>query len=87
MRYTVIRRNLDGTGPRPVRRYAMTPHPDYWPAVTDVACPCCPGQVRWHEAGYVPGYRICDQCGRHWRADGNSDSPALLRVGQRRSRP
>src|SRR5438128_851991 len=32
---------------------------DFWRSVTNVRCPCCPaGKIRWHEAGYVPGYRI-----------------------------
>ena len=59
--------------------------PDYWAAVTDVPCPCCDGTIRWAEAGYVPGYRICDFCGRHFVAGGNAEAPTLLRVGSRRS--
>lgn len=66
--------------PDPVRR-------EYWPAVTDVPCPAsrCDGTIRWAEAGYVPGYRICDACGRHYMAAGTAEAPTLLRVGSRRS--
>lgn len=62
--------------------------PDYWAAVTDVLCPVakCSGAIRWAEAGYVPGYRICDGCGRHFVARGTGEAPTLLRVGNRRSR-
>jgi hypothetical protein len=33
-----------------------------WDDITDVSCPIvgCEGTLRWAEAGYVPGYRICD---------------------------
>lgn len=45
-----------------------------WESITDVSCPTrnCPGELRWAEAGYVPGYRICDCCGSHFalREDG-----------------
>ena len=62
--------------------------PDYWTTVTDVPCPsACGGTVRWAEAGYVPGYRICDRCGRHYLAGGTGEAPTLLRVGSRRSSP
>lgn len=71
----------DGAWKQPAEDYA-----DYWPAVTDVPCPAvgCSGHVQWAEAGYVAGYRICDSCGRHFRASGNAEAPALLRVGSRR---
>lgn len=40
-----------------------------WQAVTGIPCPVClDGIVQWHEAGYVPGYRRCDRCGRHFLA-------------------
>jgi transposase-like protein len=82
--------NLDGRGWRRVQVYDLPPAAnayEYWAAVTDVSCPCCPaGTIRWAEAGYVPGYRICDRCGRHYLADGTAAAPTLLRVGQRRSR-
>jgi len=40
-----------------------------WEAVTDIPCPVClTGVVRWAEAGYVPGYRQCDSCGRQFLA-------------------
>lgn len=61
--------------------------PDYWPAVTDVPCPICPdGTIRWAEAGYVPGYRICDGCGRHFLAGGTGEAPTLMRMGTRRDK-
>lgn len=38
-----------------------------WESITDVPCPCkdCDGILRWAEAGYVPGYRICDGTKHH----------------------
>ena len=54
---------------------------DYWQAVTDVPCPCCKtGTVRWAEAGYVPGYRICDGCGKHFLAKGSAQAPTLVEL-------
>ena len=46
----------------------MSPAFDSWTAITDVPCffRACSGTLRWAENGYVPGYRICDQCGRHY---------------------
>ena len=82
--------NLDGLGEKRCRVYDMRPVPteyghDYWAAVTDVACPECEdGVIRWSEAGYVPGYRICDGCGRHFLAKGQCSAPTLVRVGTRR---
>lgn len=94
MRYEI--HNLDGTGPKRVRVFDMPPvetqvarwpgdgymmRRDYWMAVTDVPCPTkCGGKVQWAEAGYVPGYRICDQCGRHFLAKGTADKPTLVLV-------
>ena len=57
----------------------LDPH-DYWASVTDVPCPSCEGTVRWAEAGYVPGYRICDGCGQHWLAAGDIQRPVLSPV-------
>ena len=52
---------------------------DYWALVTDVPCPCCvTGTIRWHEAGYVPGYRICDGCHRNFLARGDMRHPKLI---------
>lgn len=52
---------------------------DYWSLVTDVPCPCCPtGTIRWHEAGYVPGWRICDGCKRTFQASGDMRHPKLI---------
>lgn len=43
-----------------------------WP--TDVICPDCgKAEVRWAEAGYVPGHRICPRCGSHWELNGDLD--------------
>jgi hypothetical protein len=90
MRYEL--HNLDGRGPRRTQVYDMPPatddHDPYWSAVTDVPCPAprCAGTVRWAEAGYVPGYRVCDRCHRHYLASGSTNAPALLRVGSRRYR-
>lgn len=81
-RYVV--RDLHGTGARRVLVFAVpVVNPaEYWPNVTDIGCPVarCVGLVRWAEAGYVPGYRICDACGRHYRAGGTLAAPVLLRV-------
>lgn len=44
----------------------------------------CGGDIRWHEAGYVPGYRMCDNCKRHFIAKGGVSEPKLVRVGTRR---
>lgn len=40
-----------------------------WDEITDVPCffRTCDGTLRWAENGYVPGYRICDKCGRHYQ--------------------
>lgn len=59
--------------------------PAYWPAVTDVTCPVCnTGHVRWAEAGYVPGYRICDSCERHFLALGTAKEPKIALMAGRR---
>jgi len=90
MQYSVQVLQLTGDRERRTRVYAVpalpTGHPDpYWGAVTDVPCPAdCGGTVRWAEAGYVPGYRICDQCGRHYMARGTMAAPVLALVGGRR---
>lgn len=52
--------------------------PTYWAAVTDVPCPCGAGMIRWAEAGFVPGWRQCDNCGTHWRAKGTAKAPTLV---------
>lgn len=52
---------------------------DYWALVTDVPCPACgSGTILWHEAGYVPGYRICDKCKRTFLARGDMRHPKLI---------
>lgn len=36
-----------------------------WAMAKLIPCPICgSGKMQWAEAGYVPGYRICDFCGR-----------------------
>ena len=66
------------------RRHAVYNMPvvddrDYWANVTDVACPVCPaGTIRWHEAGGVPGSRICDTCGRFFQAQGSVAAGVIL---------
>ena len=84
------RHDLHGTGARrhkvfvmPARkmsrRFPEDNSPDYWACVTDVPCPCCrKGKIRWHEAGYVKGYRICDACERTFLAKGTADMPKLV---------
>ena len=63
-------------------RYAAPEYYDYWRAVTGVPCPACrAGVVRWAEAGYVPGYRICDGCGKHFMAKGSAEVPTLVELG------
>jgi hypothetical protein len=64
-------RNLHGTGDKRCKVFVMPVKSlrDSWRNVTDVRCPAChAGIIRWHEAGYVPGYRICDGCGRTFLA-------------------
>lgn len=80
--------NPDGIGARPHPVHDMAPamSNDYWDAVTDVPCPVCKtGTIRWAEAGYVPGYRICDGCGRHFMAEGSAEAPTLIQL-KRQSR-
>lgn len=66
------------------RRHAVYEMPsldinDYWTSVTDVPCPVCKkGTIRWNEAGYVPGSRICDGCGRFFQAGGSIRSGITL---------
>lgn len=47
-----------------------------WPQ--SIPCPHCQSWIVWAEAGYVPGWRICAGCHRHWRAD-SSDGLWVLR--------
>jgi len=80
--------NLDGNGSKRTQVFDVPSQSsdDYWVSVTDIPCPVatCDGIIRWAEAGYVAGYRICDKCKRHFLAKGNASSPELLRVGSRR---
>ena len=90
----VIVRDEHGTGRREHRLYRMPPHPDYWPAVTDVPCPVdgCVQTVVWYEAGYVPGWRVCmasidveagtydhDSIQHVFRAAGDAAAPTMIR--------
>ena len=94
----IERHDLDGQGPKRRHVYDMTPvqtapisspgetRLDYWAAVTNVPCPGCgTGLLRWAEANYVPGYRICDGCGRHFLASGTAKAPVVIRFASRRS--
>lgn len=78
MRYEI--RNM-GDGARKHAVYDMPvvdPH-DYWASVTDVPCPVCKtGTIRWCEAGYVPGSRRCDGCGRFFQAHGSLEAGVTL---------
>lgn len=75
-----------------MKRITMEATTDYWSAVTDVPCPCGQGRLRWAEAGYVPGWRECDACGRQYQAEGNAEAPRLelrrgpIRRGRARAR-
>ena len=84
----IERHNLDGTGIRRYRVYDMPPSTDrldYWRVVTNVPCPAagCAGLIRWAEANHVPGWRICDGCGRHYLAQGTGDAPSLIYMRRR----
>ena len=75
--------NLHGTGSKRCKVFVMPikSRRDYWANVTNVRCPACGhGIIRWHEAGYVPGYRICDGCGRTFLARRTDEraTPALI---------
>ena len=66
-----------------VRKHAAYTMPvvdnDYWASVTDVPCPVCKaGTVRWCEAGYVPGSRRCDGCGRFFQSHGSIQAGITL---------
>ena len=71
MRYET--RNLgDGVHKHAVYDMPVVDPHDYWASVTDVPCPVCrAGTVRWAEAGFVPGSRFCDKCGRFFQAGGS----------------
>lgn len=78
--------NLNGRRAKKTRVYDLpTINDDFWESVTDIDCPCCDGIIRWHEAGFVPGYRMCDKCKRHFLAKGHIGAIKLLRVGTRRN--
>ncbi len=55
----------------------------YWPQT--MPCPHCQSWIVWAEAGYVPGYRICSGCHRHWRMtmDSNSAKWMFVRANHR----
>lgn len=70
--------NHHGNGDEPCTVYHLAsrdPH-NYWASMTDIPCPLrCGGTLRWAEAGYVPGYRICDKCNGHFLASGDNKRP------------
>ena len=39
---------------------------DGWTLVAAAPCPVCGGRLLWAENGNVPGWRICEACGRSW---------------------
>lgn len=40
-------------------------NPDIWLQVDWTPCPVCGAPVVWYEAGYVPGYRVCNKSPHH----------------------
>lgn len=73
--------DLSGNGAQRHAVYDMpiVNHDDYWANVTDVPCPICEsGTIRWAEAGYVPGSRFCDGCGRFFQAHGSIQTGVTL---------
>lgn len=66
--------DLDGLGDRHYRVYILAGE-----ANADIPCPtACGGKIRWAEAGFMPGHRICEHCGRRYRVIGPA-ALALLR--------
>lgn len=61
--------------------YAILDVPRGWDQITDVPCffRSCSGTLRWAENGYVPGYRICDKCGRHYEFSRRGRETGLVR--------
>ena len=80
MKYRIEMFNLDGQGPTRHRVYDMPRKENFWASVTNVPCPRegCDGTILWHEAGFVPGYRKCDTCKRHFLASGNEQIVLVL---------
>ena len=74
--------NLDGRGDKQYTAYDLPciDPDDYWTNVTGIPCPVpqCEGTILWYEAAYVPGYRICSHCQRHFMARGDAEHPFLL---------
>lgn len=56
------------------RKSLIVIHGTDWPQ--QVACPHCRGWIVWAEAGYVPGYRKCTDCLRHWQISHDSGRTA-----------
>ena len=86
--WILSREDIDGCGVRARRLYfvPVRSRASIWASVTNVACPSCGrGRVRWAEAGYVPGYRICDCCHRHFLTRGTAAKPALLTTGRKKA--
>jgi hypothetical protein len=49
--------------PMAVRLASEPPYPiefpAFWATVDFTPCPVCGAALLWHEAGHVPGYRVC----------------------------
>lgn len=56
-----------------------------WPQ--RIPCPHCWGWIVWAEAAYVPGYRICSRCHRHWQMSWPRQGQWVLRANGRKSWP
>ncbi len=79
--------DLDGQGVKTYKAYDLPviDNDDYWTNVTGIPCPVaeCDGTILWYEAAYVPGYRICTHCQRHFLAKGNTEHPYLIDCGRK----
>jgi hypothetical protein len=56
-----------------------------WPQ--RIPCPHCWHWIVWAEAAYVPGYRICAGCHRHWQTDWPERGRWSMRPNGRRGWP
>ncbi len=52
-----------------------------------VPCPHCHSWIVWAEACYVPGYRICQGCHRHWQMRSDWPGPKYWSPNSRRYWP
>ena len=84
MRFEILNEG-DGARKHAVYDMPIRNRKDYWSNVTDVTCPVCQnGTIRWNEAGFVPGSRICDRCGRFFQAHGSISSGSITLVRDKR---